>query len=60
MNRRIDHLVEQDLARPQCQRVIFARDLINSLRRRELDEVAAKLSTDTGLAHSPSAEREHI
>jgi len=28
MNRRIDHLVEQDLARPQGQPVIFARDLI--------------------------------
>src|SRR5271165_3043475 len=35
MDRRIDHLVEQDLARRQGQRVIFARDLINTLRRRE-------------------------
>ena len=60
MDRRIDHLVEQDLARRQGQRVIFARDLINTLRRRELDEAAAKLSADTGLAHRPSAEGEHV
>ena len=60
MDRRIDHLVEQDLARRQGQRVIFARDLINTLRRRELDEAAAKLSAETGLAHRPSAEGEHV
>ena len=60
MDRRIDHLVEQDLARRQGQRVIFARDLINTLRRRELDETTSKLSADTGLAHRPSAEGEHV
>ena len=60
MDRRIDHLVEQDLARRQGQRVIFARDLLNTLRRRELDEAAAKLSAETGLAHRPSAEGEHV
>jgi hypothetical protein len=57
---RIDHLVEQDLARRQGQRVIFARDLLNTLRRRELHEAASKLSADTGLAHRPSAESEHV
>jgi len=60
MDRRIDHLVKQDLARRQGRRVIFARDLISTLRQRELDEVAAKLSADTGLAYSPSAEGEHV
>ncbi len=60
MDSRIDHLVEQDLAHRQGQRVIFARDLINTLRRRELDEAASKLSADTGLAHRPSAEGEHV
>ena len=60
MDRRIDHLVEQDLARRQGQRVVFARDLLNTLRRRELDEAAAKLSAETGLAHRPSAEGEHV
>jgi hypothetical protein len=60
MDRRIDHLVEQDWARRQGQRVIFARDLLNTLRRRELDEAAARLSAETGLAHHPSAEGEHV
>ena len=60
MDRRIDHLVEQDLARRQGQRIIFARDLLNTLRRRELDEAAARLSAETGLAHRPSAEGEHV
>ena len=30
------------------------------MRRRELDDAIAKLSTDTGLAHHPSAEGEHV
>ncbi len=60
MARRIDHLVERDLARRQGQRVVFARDLINTLRRGEIDGAAARLSTDTGLAYRPSAEGEHV
>jgi Protein of unknown function (DUF3363) len=60
MDRRIDHLVEQDLARRQGQRVIFARDLLSTLRRSELDETTSKLSADTGLTHRPSAEGEHV
>ena len=59
-DRRIDHLVEQDLARRQGQRVVFARDLLNTLRRRELDATAASLSAETGVTHRPSAEGEHV
>jgi hypothetical protein len=60
MARRIDHLVERNLARRQGERVVFARDLINTLRRGEIDAAAARLSTDTGLAYRPSAEGEHV
>jgi type IV secretory pathway VirD2 relaxase len=60
MDRRMDHLVKQGLARRQGQRVVFARDLINTLRQRELDDAAARLSAETGLAHRPSAEGEHV
>jgi hypothetical protein len=60
MDRRIDHLAEQDLGRKQGQRVIFARDLINTLRRREIDAVVARLWAETGLAHRPSAEGKHV
>jgi Protein of unknown function (DUF3363) len=60
MNRRIEHLVEQDLARRKGQRVIFPPDLLNTLRRRELDEAVSKLSAETGLAHHLLAEAEHV
>ena len=60
MDRRIDHLARNGMAERQGQRVVFARDLINTLRRQELDGVASKLSAETGLAHRPSAEGEHV
>jgi type IV secretory pathway VirD2 relaxase len=60
MDRRIDHLVRNGMAERQGQRVMFARDLINTLRRQELEGVASKLSAETGLAHRPSAEGEQV
>ncbi len=60
MDRRVDHLVEEGLAQRQGQRVTFARDLLNTLRRRELDDAVSRLSAETGLAHRPSAEGEHV
>ncbi len=60
MDRRADHLAEEGLARRQGQRIIFARDLLNTLRRRELDEAVAKLASETRLAHRPSADGEHV
>jgi Protein of unknown function (DUF3363) len=60
MDRRVDHLVEEGLAQRQGQRITFARDLLNTLRRRELDDAVARLSAETGLAHRPSAEGEHV
>jgi len=60
MDRRVDYLIEEGLARRQGRRVIFARDLLDTLRRRDLDGAIAKLSTETGLAHHPSADGEHV
>jgi type IV secretory pathway VirD2 relaxase len=60
MQRRIDHLARNGMAERQGQRVVFARDLINTLRRQELDGAASKLSSETGLAHRPSVEGEHV
>jgi type IV secretory pathway VirD2 relaxase len=53
MSARTDHLVEEGLARRQGQRVLFARDLLATLRRREIDEAAAKLAAEHGLTHQP-------
>jgi type IV secretory pathway VirD2 relaxase len=59
-DRRVDHLAGEGLARRQGARVIFARDLLNTLRRRELDAAVARLSAETGLLHNPSSEGERI
>ena len=60
MEARVDHLAAEGLAHRQGQRVIFARDLLPTLRRRELDDAAAKLSAETGLAYQPAAEGERV
>mgnify|MGYP003113012485 CR=1 FL=1 len=60
MSARADHLAEEGLARRQGQRVILQRDLLNTLRRRELDASAARLSADTGLPHLKTAAGEHV
>src|SRR5262245_36438378 len=60
MERRVDHLVGEGLARRQAQRVIFARDLLDTLRRQELAGAAARLAAETGLVHRPAADGEHV
>jgi type IV secretory pathway VirD2 relaxase len=60
MDARVDHLAAEGFARRQGQRVVFARDLLTNLRRRELDDATSKLSAAMGLAHQPSAEGEHV
>lgn len=46
-------LVDQGLARRAGARLIFARDLLDSLRDRELQATAQRLSAQTGLPHQP-------
>jgi hypothetical protein len=60
MDRRIEHLAGEGLARRQGQRVIFARDLLDTLRKRDLSAAAAKLFTETGLVYRPPVEGEHV
>jgi hypothetical protein len=60
MECRIDHLVGEGLARRQGQWVIFARDLLNTLRQRDLDAAVSRLSVETGLLHRPSSEGERV
>ena len=58
--KRADHLTTGGLARRQGPRTVFARDLLDELRRREIDAVSAKLSAETGLPRIGSAEGEHV
>ncbi|SHJ95707.1 Type IV secretory pathway, VirD2 components (relaxase) [Bradyrhizobium lablabi] len=60
MDRRVEHLAGEGLARRQGQRVIFARDLLNTLRKQELSAAAAKISAETGLIYRASAEDEAV
>ncbi|WP_315769888.1 MULTISPECIES: relaxase/mobilization nuclease domain-containing protein [unclassified Bradyrhizobium] len=60
MERRIDHLAAEGLARRQGQQVVFARDLLATLRQRELNAAASRLSTKTALAYRPIGEGDPI
>jgi hypothetical protein len=60
MKERAEHLAEEGFARRQGQRIILQRDLLNSLRRRELDAAATKLAGETGLPHVKSGSGEHV
>lgn len=60
MDRRLEHLTAEGLIRRQGQRVIFARGLLDTLRRRELDSTAGKIAAETRLTYRPRAESEHV
>ena len=60
MDARVEHLVGQGLAKRQGQRVIFARDLLDTLRRRELEAMAARIGASTGLPYHPAREGEPV
>lgn len=60
MDRRVDYLGGEGLARRQGARVIFARDLLKTLRQRDLNATVARISAETGLLHHPSSEGERI
>ncbi|MGP5868193.1 DUF3363 domain-containing protein [Pseudomonas aeruginosa] len=53
MRQRADFLVEQGLAERQGQRVILARNLLATLRNRELAQAAREIATEIGLEHRP-------
>ena len=54
LDRRIDALAEWGLARRAGEKVTLGRGLIETLRRRELDNVGRRLAEETGLSHLPS------
>lgn len=60
LERRADHLETLGLGKRQGQRVVFARDLLSTLRSRELDTAGAKLETETGLPRRRSVEGDGV
>jgi hypothetical protein len=53
MDRRAEHLVSQGLAERQTRGVSFSRNLIDTLRQREVEALGEKLATETGRQHRP-------
>lgn len=49
LNARTDHLAQEGLAQRRGRRAVFARDLIETLRQRELAAASRRLSGQTGL-----------
>jgi hypothetical protein len=60
LDRRIDSLVVRGLARRDVDKVIFGRNLVGTLRNRELDAVGRRLASETGQAHLPAETGEHV
>jgi type IV secretory pathway VirD2 relaxase len=60
MERRIDYLAERGLARRQGQRVVFARELLTTLRTQEIEAQADSLTRETGLAHILSRDGDQV
>ncbi len=60
MDRRAGHLIEQRLAERHGQSVIFSRNLIDTLRQRELDGLADRVSAETGRPFSKAGTGEFV
>ena len=60
MRQRAEHLVGEGLAEQQGRRVIFNRNLIETLRRREVDAVAGRLAKEAGQPFKPAESGEYI
>jgi len=60
MERRAEYLVEQGLAERHGQRVAFSRNLIDTLRNRDLEALGEKLAAETGQPFNRAAGGEYV
>ncbi len=60
LRQRADFLAEQGLAERCGERVVLARDLLVTLRSRELAEAAKDIAAETGLEHRPVAQGQRV
>ncbi|PVA08680.1 type VI secretion protein [Pelagivirga sediminicola] len=60
LDRRADHLIGEGFAERQGRRIVFSRNLIDTLRRREVDEVGEKLAAKTGQTFQRVGSGEHV
>ena len=60
MDRRAEQLVQRGLAESQARGIVFSRNLIDTLRRREVQALGEKLAAETGRLFNPSAAGEYV
>lgn len=60
LRQRSNFLVEQGLAERRGQHVILARNLLVTLRGREIDATAKTIAAETGLAHRTATDGERV
>lgn len=60
LGRRAEHLIEQGLAERQNRGVSFSRNLIETLRRRELNAVGVKLAAESGRPFNKTGTGEYV
>lgn len=60
MQQRADFLEEQGLAQRRGQLVILARNLLGTLRNRELGQATKDIAAETGLVHRPVADGQRV
>ncbi|MEQ6437969.1 relaxase/mobilization nuclease and DUF3363 domain-containing protein [Comamonas sp. w2-DMI] len=60
LQQRADFLVEQGLAERRGQRTALARNLLGTLRNRELAQVGKDIAAETGLEHRPVADGQRV
>lgn len=60
MEARAEHLADIGLARRQGQRIIFARNLLDTLKGSDLEATAQRLSSEMGIPYNPSKSGEYV
>ncbi|MFI8980807.1 DUF3363 domain-containing protein [Ectopseudomonas khazarica] len=60
LRQRADFLMDQGLAERQGQRVVLARNLLATLRGRELSTAAREISAQTGMQYRPAVEGQRV
>ncbi|KKX29399.1 VirD2 family relaxase/mobilization nuclease [Rhizobium sp. LC145] len=60
MEARTEHLIGDGLARREGERVVFARNLLGTLRQRELDALGEKLSSEMNIPYQKPAAGEYV
>lgn len=60
LRQRADFLIDQGLAERRGQRVILARNLLGTLRARDIEIAAKTITAKTGLTHRPVADGEYV